>query len=1511
MPASHARPLSSRHVLGMAGGLLFAAASAWAGLVIYPEYPDAIERDWAYEVHVTQGSETRSLPVYNHTEKSALTDRTRGGDVNRRFCEFAFSGQQVRVDIRVCEDVQSYKVFPARLGLQTSFADGVISVWLNSPHSFGIELNDYVKTILSVIVDEPENPANVPSRYNPNVLFIDGWMDPPGPDGVLTISNQYSEVYIAPGAVLNSRLYIKKKNVHVHGRGMILDPFSDIFRYDQLNNTSSGVLKVLDTGAVVEDVKLVDARTYNYMTYYNNTTFRNIKAFSSMMCSDGMTCGGSNFIFEGGWFYVGDNALVVGGLKNRGSFSDITIGTSCKAIFPQDNNTDVYMENIDVFRCDEALIANVYNPGTAERNESFHFKNLSAVDSTLFARFFLGGNMGTYVKTFTFENLAIPNSTGTDNWRYIGKSGGKTIRIYDDAGKPWTTGNYELTITNLWVNGARSNGFAESEYINPTGVTVTIVNTAATPPIPAVPNRHVVNWTCPWKRYIGGSLQRDVRFATPKAGEQRLVETNMCANLLEDRPATRSAWQRNPSYKARLDATIVEDGVRIYRVRNCEANSGMYNDITDAFLRRGNGTYRFSFDARVVDGPEIPLEVPLLSNDERVTMRFTVPDDGEWHSYEAFVMTGFDPEITEMVGIAMKSTVAVTEIDFRNLSLTKVDEDTVSFGSPDCQFAHALEITFPGCASINETLTDFPALVRLSTAIPGFRYSDFSLPQGGDLRFFDADGKPVPHEIDLWNEGGESLVWVKVPRLDAGTVMTARYGCIGEPPGVAAKNVWDDGYVGVWHLGESELPMRESSRTSTDFTSSEGTGIGFAAPGVVGGSVDFGASGNSRRLVAPDHYLLDGFESCTFEAWTYVKNRPTGSEKNAGLLCKRNGYGSKASYHIYDNGYGTIVYLSTNGTAYSSCTAISSVSANVWTHQAFSFDKGLLNSYKNGVSASSTTLAAKHIFAGAADLSLGSFNAGDARNFPGKVDEVRISRVARSAAWLKATHDTVMNSNFAAYAPKVAAIESAGYDWTNRVVSVTGATAGETLTLELSTLDGTPLGTVTAVADAEGAATFDVATVPGAVYAYAVLRGGETLDFGTFLAGRWDAEGAWFLAMPDGQGGSIELNGFWQLPPGKTNETSYVVEEPAAFVLSDDAFAAGREKLVRVETGMSYTEFVEEDSEDLDNPDLSDTIAVISPATNSVSGAVEWIAYIGNEWRPLSGNKPPVIETPLVIRFEADFSLASPRVRFSISDNGGASFETLSDAATGAEWIPTTDATKRALSEICTDGFGYVGGIKGTLSNADVASADGVGYASLGEAMASGSEVSLLTNAAWPTNAPAGQVIVDRGEYSLLLPPDGVSVDGNTVVISAGLCFLGSTGTIRVTFADLAAIGIETDGRTPTQIAADLLAVGANGLPKWQSYVLGLDVTDATALPYADIALGDTDDEVSLSLRGVSVNESAGATVSYQVYEAKDLSDPEQDVAVGNPAASGEPVAVEMDGSGAQFFRLKVIIEAN
>ena len=226
------------------------------------------------------------------------------------------------------------------------------------------------------------------------------------------------------------------------------------------------------------------------------------------------------------------------------------------------------------------------------------------------------------------------------------------------------------------------------------------------------------------------------------------------------------------------------------------------------------------------------------------------------------------------------------------------DEVVIEYGQLDkSAFAKKMDVTFSGYSGT--TLTDFPVLVKLSTAIDGFSYGDFLMADGGDLRFADSTGKLIPHEIDTWDPNGVSTVWVKVPSLSADAKITACYGC-ANPPEVLPKDVWDDDYVGVWHLGESELPMKESSEASVGFTQSNGTGIGFAAQGIVGGSVDFGESGNSRMLIAPDHNALDGFESCTFEVWAFPTNRPTGSDKSAGILSKRTRYGVDASYHIYD-----------------------------------------------------------------------------------------------------------------------------------------------------------------------------------------------------------------------------------------------------------------------------------------------------------------------------------------------------------------------------------------------------------------------------------------------------------------------------------------------------------------------------------------------------------------------------------------------------------------------------------
>ena len=134
-------------------------------------------------------------------------------------------------------------------------------------------------------------------------------------------------------------------------------------------------------------------------------------------------------------------------------------------------------------------------------------------------------------------------------------------------------------------------------------------------------------------------------------------------------------------------------------------------------------------------------------------------------------------------------------------------------------FAARIEISFSGYSG-SEPITNFPALVKLS-AERGFQYAKCRLENGGDLRFADENGNLLSSEVDTWDPSGTSLVWVKVPKLTKTATIFAYYGWKGPGavPAVTASDVWSEGYVGVWHLGQSDIPMRESSGISTPFSS--------------------------------------------------------------------------------------------------------------------------------------------------------------------------------------------------------------------------------------------------------------------------------------------------------------------------------------------------------------------------------------------------------------------------------------------------------------------------------------------------------------------------------------------------------------------------------------------------------------------------------------------------------------------------------------------------------------------
>ena len=110
-------------------------------------------------------------------------------------------------------------------------------------------------------------------------------------------------------------------------------------------------------------------------------------------------------------------------------------------------------------------------------------------------------------------------------------------------------------------------------------------------------------------------------------------------------------------------------------------------------------------------------------------------------------------------------------------------------------------------------VADVPVAVRLSESISGFSYADFQSSDGGDLLFTDESGNALAHEIEKWDESGESVVWVKMPAFGAGRKLYAYYG--GAANAQNAAGVWG-GYVGVWHMAEADGTVADATGNGYD-----------------------------------------------------------------------------------------------------------------------------------------------------------------------------------------------------------------------------------------------------------------------------------------------------------------------------------------------------------------------------------------------------------------------------------------------------------------------------------------------------------------------------------------------------------------------------------------------------------------------------------------------------------------------------------------------------------------------
>lgn len=160
----------------------------------------------------------------------------------------------------------------------------------------------------------------------------------------------------------------------------------------------------------------------------------------------------------------------------------------------------------------------------------------------------------------------------------------------------------------------------------------------------------------------------------------------------------------------------------------------------------------------------------------------------------------------------------------------------------------------------------------------------------------------------------------------------------------------------------------------------------------------------------------------------------------------------------------------------------------------------------------------------------------------------------------------------------------------------------------------------------------------------------------------------------------------------------------------------------------------------------------------------------------------------------------------------------------------------------------------------------------------------------------SGTAWLTRGRDDAVVTKVGIAGYGELASLSGDTV---SYFDIDLTADQLAAAGIETP------VTADKLgAIGANGLPKWQSFVLGLDPTVATSKPYIAPIQNNSASEVTFALGGVA------PMTGYKVeYAIKEVSLPTSEVAgeltYNNANAT---VNVAPGDSAVKYYKIKIKI---
>jgi hypothetical protein len=335
----------------------------------------------------------------------------------------------------------------------------------------------------------------------------------------------------------------------------------------------------------------------------------------------------------------------------------------------------------------------------------------------------------------------------------------------------------------------------------------------------------------------------------------------------------------------------------------------------------------------------------------------------------------------------------------------------------DPLWTHRRKITLNNVGQ-NEALADFTVLITLDAG--SFDYTD-ALAEGVDLRFIDDDGlTELDYHVEHWDAAGQSVVWVKIPIIDANSASDFIWLYWGN--GLAADVMdsaasFDANTMATWHLNEMSGPHVDSKGGLSCAWSGGGA---QDQPGQIGQATFYDGSNGSSNC--GDNPLVDP-EYHTISAWV---NMPLTGDDNQEIF----------AYESFNNPYrGLSIYVQRSdgaigrwfdGAYVYAANASSKIAANQWAFIAIRGRKnngaGYLEVSQNGGPweaighANTSTINIPN----STTLFLGYWGGGFGVSAAahGVLDEIRISSTARSDAWIRARYLSEGDLGFVSLGPQ-------------------------------------------------------------------------------------------------------------------------------------------------------------------------------------------------------------------------------------------------------------------------------------------------------------------------------------------------------------------------------------------------------------------------------------------------------------------------------------------------------------